>query len=1203
MLKGRGPVRVLIDSGASTDFVSGQLLCKTRPYFKKHPTPLTLADGSTTESPGFLPRAHLILGEYQTQRPLMVVDMTHYDVILGQPWLREASVSVDWAARSVAVTTVAGRRHTLSAADTEPAPGIQLQSITSFKKTYNPDTDQVNLILVKPATQEHDTGDMTSKPAAPGTDHPSAAALLEEFADVFPSKLPPGLPPSRGHDFHIELEPGAQPPCQQMFRLNPGQLEELRTTLEELTAAGHITTSTSPFGAPILFVKKKDGTQRMVVDYRALNKITRKNKYPLPRIDDLLDELKGAQCFTSLDLISGYHQTRVAEADTHKTAFRTRYGSYEFKVLPFGLTNAPAHFMSMMQSVLRPYIDKFVLVYLDDILVYSANPTEHAQHLRQVLQTLRQEKLYAKISKCSFFQPSIAWLGHVISAEGIRPDPTKVSAVTDWPAPKTIKQLQSFLGFANFYRRFIDGFGRLAAPLTNLLGGSPTGSTAIALGPAHAAAISALKAALTSAPVLQPYNKDLPIRITTDASDEAVGAVLEQEHGNSWRPVAYLSHRHTPAERKYPTHDKECLAIIRALKTWSHYLGQQDVVIRTDHHPLKYLKTQPKLSARQLRWLGTLEEYTPHIEYIPGKSNVVADALSRQPPVPAELSAITPCVRATGPSTSLTDTIKAAYDKDPSVLDLLAQLTGSSPPDNLQLVVNQDGVLLDTSSGEPRVYVPDDAAIKTTLLREAHDAAGHFGAVKTTERLQRHYIWPDMTKAVRQYVASCDACQRYKAVNARAPGPLHPLPVPPRKWHTVSMDYMKLPKTDKGNDGVFVFVDKLTKYVHYAAAPDTASAETVAHLFFEVVGKLHGLPAMIVSDRDSRFTSTFWRALWKLCGSKLAMSTAFHPQTDGQTERANRTLLESLRTTLATFGHTWEEHLSTLEFAYNTSVNASSGYTPFYLMYGHHPFDPLAAAAVEPVPDDADPAAVRFLSTMREAEQQAREALHKAAQQQKKQADKTRAPVSPEFQVGAQVMLSTKNLQQYQRMANGEQATTTKLGARWLGPFTIKNQVNPVTFTLDLPEEYSKLSPTFHVSQLKIYRPSDEARHPGREIPQPPPALVELIPEGDKGHYFLDNILDKRIVMKGKQPHVYYLVSWTNYPNPLENTWEPKSNINRSATLKRLLDNFNKDWKAAGKVTPMVSKAQADAEEEKRLRDLAKSKSRGSKKPRGRRQR
>src|SRR4051812_23925424 len=413
-----------------------------------------------------------------------------------------------------------------------------------------------------------------------------------------------------------------------MYRMSQNELEELCTQLEELVESGYIQQSRSPYAALVIFVKKKDGSIRMCIDYRVLNKITIKNKYPIPRIDDLFDQLNGAKVFSKIDLRSSYHQVRINLEDVEKTTFWTRYGLYEFLVMPFGLTNAPATFMTVMNNTLQPLIDKCVIVYIDDILIYSKNEKEHEQHLRQVLTLLRQNKLYAKASKCEFFKERVEFLGHIVSSEGVETEVKKVQTVADWLEPKNIKEVMSFLGLYNYYRRFIKGYSAISAPITNLLRKDREFEWNTEINDAF----RQLKEQMSVAPVLAIPDPKKEFIVTTDASDFAIGAVLSQGNDRGQlQPIAFESRKLSPAEQNYAVHEKELLPIVHAIKTWQVYLDGRHFTVQTDHASLWYLQTQPTLSKRQARWLELLQELDFEIKYIPGKKNVVADALSRRP--------------------------------------------------------------------------------------------------------------------------------------------------------------------------------------------------------------------------------------------------------------------------------------------------------------------------------------------------------------------------------------------------------------------------------------------------------------------------------------------------------------------------------------------------------------------------------------------
>ena len=371
-----------------------------------------------------------------------------------------------------------------------------------------------------------------------------------------------------------------------------------------------------------MFVKKKDGSMRLCIDYRQLNKVTIKNKCPLPRIDDLLDQLVGASVFSKIDLRSGYHQLRVRVEDVPKTAFRTRYGHYEFLVMPFGLTNAPAVFMDYMNRIFRPYLDKFIVVFIDDILIYSKNEEEHREHLGIALRVLRDHQLYAKLSKCEFWLKEVKFLGHVVSSEGVAVDPSKVEAVLQWESPKSVTEVRSFVGLAGYYRRFISGFSQIARPLTNLT----KKDRPFVWTEQCEAAFQELKTLLTTAPVLVLPDSSQPFEVYTDASLMGLGCVLMQ----NGKVIAYASRQLRPHEVNYPTHDLELCAVVFALKIWRHYLFGAQFEVFSDHKSLKYLMDQKELNGRQRRWMELLSDYKFEIKYHPGKANVVADALSRK---------------------------------------------------------------------------------------------------------------------------------------------------------------------------------------------------------------------------------------------------------------------------------------------------------------------------------------------------------------------------------------------------------------------------------------------------------------------------------------------------------------------------------------------------------------------------------------------
>ncbi|CAA0832652.1 Uncharacterized mitochondrial protein AtMg00860, partial [Striga hermonthica] len=450
---------------------------------------------------------------------------------------------------------------------------------------------------------------------------PERVSIVCEYIDVFLDELPGG-PPDRQVEFTIDLVPGAGPVSKAPYRMVPKEPQELKDQIRELLKLGFIRQSVSSWGAPVLFVKKKDGSMHMCIDYRELNTLTVQNKYPLPRIEDLFNQLKGANVLSKIDLRSGYHQLKIHESDISKTAFRTCYGHYEFVVMPFGLSNAPAVFMDLMNRVFHPFLDQFVIVFIDDILVYSRSIDQHKKHLRIVLETLRREKLYAEFSKCEFWLDRVAFLGHIVTAKGIKVDPSKIEAVSKWDTPRSVADVCRFLGLAGYYRRFIEGFSKIAQPLTNLT----KKVVRFDWSPRYEKSFQELKRRLTTAPVLSIPDPTLEFIIYSVASKMGLGCVLMHQG----RVVAYASRQRKPHEQNYPTHDLELAAVVHALKIWRQYLYGDKCEIFTDHKSLKYIFTQKELNMQQRRWLELVKDYNCTISYHPGKANVVADALSRR---------------------------------------------------------------------------------------------------------------------------------------------------------------------------------------------------------------------------------------------------------------------------------------------------------------------------------------------------------------------------------------------------------------------------------------------------------------------------------------------------------------------------------------------------------------------------------------------
>lgn len=776
--------------------------------------------------------------------------------------------------------------------------------------------------------------DLAEPPLASKVQNPDAAKILQEYSDVITNEKPPFIPDIGRVTHEIHLKKDVSIPARPPYRMAAAENEALNKEISELLKQGAIVPSSSPFSAPVLFVKKQDGSLRLCVDYRLLNDRTIRNKFPLPVIDDLLDSLGGATIFSKLDLMAGYHQIRIRPGDEYKTAFSTRTGHYQFLVMPFGLTNAPATFQSFMNDILAPYLHKFVVVYLDDILVFSRNKEEHKKHLELVLEVLRENKLIAKESKCEFFTEETTFLGFKLSSKGILPLDDKIKVVRDFPTPVTARAAQSFMGLVNFYRRFIRGFSKIAAPINQFMHDKCPWS------PEQDAAFAILKQSLITPPVLVIPDLTQEFVLTTDASHYCVGATLEQRNsaGKLSGVIAYYSKRLQGSQLNYTVQEKEFLGIILALRQYRHLLIGKHFVLRTDHFSLTYLMTQTKTpQGRIARWLDTLAEYDFSIEHISGTSNTAADALSR-----ISLSVV---IRPTALNTDTLEQVKNGYARDRYFGEIITALKEgveeNMAPKHIRHYIKHyrlvDHLLYFTATvGSDniswRLCIPDTKFIRDELCYEAHNTptSGHFGPYKTYYLLSGKYYWPYMFKHVKKFVGSCDTCQKCKTGSAGTDGLLHPLNIPEQRWSDISLDFVTGLPLSNGYDTILVVIDRLTKRGHFIPTVKTIDAAGTAQLFMKEVVRLHGVPATIVSDRDVRFVSTFWKKLHELLGSKLLMSTANHPQTDGQTERLNRILNTLLRAYSFNEYADWTNYLDVVEFAYNNSYQRSISTTPFF---------------------------------------------------------------------------------------------------------------------------------------------------------------------------------------------------------------------------------------------------------------------------------
>ena len=1306
--------RCLLDTGSQVNLISQRLVKQ-----------LGLTDGSqsfttVTAANGdsmFIYGTHELdlrvtdsKGQARTQREtFLAADIAGEEIILGYGWVRKHQPVCAW--------TEGTWRYPIDEAAIEIVePEDFYQSMTEGQRVH------AVFCTGRQIVQVHSPSESRGNPRTYATQaQPILPEYLNEYADVFSAENASVLPAHGKLDHAIDLTPNSEPPYGPLYNLSQNELQVLREYLEESANKGWIRRSTSPAGAPVLFVPKKDGGLRLCVDYRGLNAITIKNRHALPLISETLDRLVGAVVYTKLDMKDAYHRIRIKAGDEWKTAFRTRYGHFEYLVMPFGLANAPATFQAYISQALVGLVDTICVVYLDDILIYSSDDASHERHVKTVLDRLRQYKLYCNLKKCEFKTSSVEFLGFVVGTAGVSMEPSRIETITQWEEPTTFKELQQFLGFANFYRRFVYGYSKVVKPLTDLLKGMQAGvKTGPFVFPAKAAqAFRELKVTFTTAPVLAHFDPAKSILMYTDASGFAIAAVLMQQDDAGpgattahWRPVAFFSRKMTDAETRYETHDGELLAIVAAFRNWRHYLegSQRPIVVRTDHDGLKYFMTKRELNRRQARWAEKLASFDFTIEYIQGKINP-ADGPSRRPdykpargvevesmlptlqkklqgvfmtrafhyrasqatlqrrvfaafatheeivspdPTPMagveEQEAETPERRwldvppdgqdelssgvyigmrhSPGGETSnhsrgqgadrmasATATSEDNTGSDPRLLDAM-QAPAASGVDAQQLgeTTDSDGLtsteesqgdepaptrrdagckqsiprmlvmaaragmsayemptssLLDLVLAAQRVdpfvqerkweapgwrgpvadwsfdrrgllckdgkaYVPDSTSLRDEIMRINHDDphASHFGAGKTLELLRRHYFWENMTPQVKAYVKTCGVCQRTRVHRHRPYGELASLPQPKGPWQEISMDFITdlPPSAGEGTvfDSIFVVVDRYTKMSLYIPTTKTVTAEGLATVFLQRVVRTFGIPKGIVSDRGSVFTSKFWSSICFYLSVKRRLSTAFHPQTDGQTERQNQTLEHYLRCYCNYRQDDWYSKLPLAEFTYNNSVHSTIGITPFFALYGYNPEIRTNIEADAPG-GEAPNARIRIEKLERERAELEKRWLKATAAQQKGYNQK-HTPRT--FNLGDMVMLSAKNLRQLR--------PSKKLADRHLGPFEVIGVVGThrQAYKLRLPASY-KIHPVFHVSLLEPYH----RREGDGETPDVTP--VEIQPEGD--YWEVETILAHRD--KSRRLGREYYVRWKGF-SPAEDSWEPETNFKERGVIR-----------------------------------------------------
>ncbi|GKB09679.1 putative reverse transcriptase domain-containing protein [Tanacetum coccineum] len=702
--------------------------------------------------------------------------------------------------------------------------------------------------------------------------------------------------------------------------------------------------------------------------------------------------------------------------------------------------------MDLMNRVCKPYLDKFVIVFIDDILIYSKDKKEHEEHLKAILELLKKEKLYAKFSKCEFWIPKVQFLSHVIDSRGIHVDPAKIESIKDWASPKTPTEIRQFLGLAGYYRRFIEGFLKIAKSMTKLT----QKGVKFDWGEKEENAFQLIKQKLCSAPILALPEGSEDFVVYCDASHKGLGAVLMQRE----KVIAYASRQLKIHEKNYTTHDLELGSVVFALKIWRHYLYGTKCTVFTDHKSLQHILDQKELNMRQRRWLELLSDYDCDIRYHPGKANVVADALSRKERIePLRVRALVMTIGLDLPKQILEAQIEALKPENLVNEDVGGMIRKDIPKERLE--PRADGTLC----LHGRSWLPCYGDLRSVIMHESHKSkySIHPGSEKMYQDVKKLYWWPNMKADIAAYVSKCLTCARVKAEHQRPSGLLVQPAIPEWKWDNITMDFItKLPKSSQGFDTIWVIVDRLTKSAHFLPIRENDPLDKLARLYLNRIVARHGIPASIICDRDGRFTSNFWKSFQKALGTDVSMSTAYHPETDGQSERTIQTLKDMLRACVIDFGKGWVKHLPLAEFSYNNSYHASIKAAPYEALYGRKCRSPVCWAEV----GEAQLTGPELIQETTEKIVLIKQRMQAAQDRQKSYADRKRKPM--EFEVRDRVMLKVSPWKGVVRFGK-----RGKLNPRYVRPFRVLAKVGKVADRLELPQELSRVHHTFHVSNLK----------------------------------------------------------------------------------------------------------------------------------------
>jgi transposase InsO family protein len=1130
----------LIDSGAGGNFIDEETVTKlqlTRTELQR-PIIVRNVDGTPNHKGHITHRTilEITIANRRQWISLLITGLGKQSIILGLPWLVKENPDIDWQQGTLkwrpTPLVIVGNNNDKEGGD---FPDF-INYVELLSETYETE-DETTLEILKVKLSDHFNQIYGSDDKKDKTPEELVPKVYHQYLRLFNKKASERYPEPRPYDHEIHLKPDFKPIRQSPYSLNPIQMDLAKDFVKENLDKGYIVNSKSPMASPLFFVGKKDGSSRPCQDYRKLNEGTIKDAFPLPNINDLLRDLQGAKYFTKLDIRWGYNNIQIKPEDRWKAAFSTPFGLYEPTVMFFGLCNSPATFQRMMNHILWIEINEgWCKVYMDDILIAATTIEELIDRTLRVLQIMAENDLFLKPEKCEFEQLKVDYLGYIISHNRIEMDPKKLAGISDWPIPKNLRQVRSFLGFGNFYRRFIHRFSHTVRPLTALT----KKDRAFEWTPECEYAFQELKKRFLEAPILTMPDQDQPFYLETDASAFASGGVLMQKDDNGHlHSCGYLSRTFSETEQRYQIYDRELLALVRALEEWKVYLegARHPVTVYTDHNNLKYFRSGQTLNGRQARWSLFLSQFPLQLLHKPGKTMILSDSLSRRADAEElkekdRTAILLPDnlfvqILDTEFSKALANIKNEEYDK--SVLERLRYLLNEPEeidPDWRVIKDNGQPIIL----YQNRKYVPRNNKLRREVLQQYHDheTAGHPGAATTYFLLSRDYWWPGMTTYVKQYVKGCGKCQQNKINRHPWKGPLRPIAGPQslNPFTQISMDLLTdLPTSEDGYDTLLVVVDHgLSKGLILAPTNKTVTSLGIAELLRDNVFKRYGISETLISDRDPRFTSIVFQEWLKLLGIKSALSTAYHPQSDGATERVMQEIQAYLSIYCIANPSDWTSSISLLEFTHNSRPHADRKQSPFELIMGYQPRGTPQTFLTSRVPS---------LEERMEQLKQWRKDAQLAHEIARERMTKRISIPTERFTEHQKVWLDTRN---FPTMYN------KKIRPKREGPFKVKKVLGPVTYQLELPKTW-KIHNVFHAVHLSPYK--ETPQYGNNEI-RPPPDLVD-----NEEEYEVDFIVRHK---KNNRGQLLFLIRWKGY-GPEDDSWESATNLKHA---KETLDEYKK---------------------------------------------